>query len=140
MGQTPLAADAAGHMGPMTLNLNRLWRRQAADRRALPVYAPTHQGGRLGSVWDPETVDGTTDELDREKLRALLDDEGIDPRSYRRDGGHPSEAYALDRRGDQWGTYYSERGLESGLAFFASEDGACQCLRDLLLRDSSTRL
>ena len=85
-------------------------------------------------------MDGTTDELDREKLQSLLDDEGIDPRSYRLDGGHPSEAYVLDRRGDQWVTYYSERGLESALAFFASEARACRCLRDLLLRDSSTRL
>lgn len=92
------------------------------------------------AIWNAETVDGTTDELDRERLRDLLDDHRINPRSYRLHGGHPSEAYVLDRRGDQWVTYYSERGLESGLAFFASEDGACRRLRDLLLRDKATRL
>jgi hypothetical protein len=39
MGQTPLAADAAGHMGPMTLNLHRLWRRQAAECSARLLQA-----------------------------------------------------------------------------------------------------
>jgi hypothetical protein len=51
-------------------------------------------------------------------------------------GGHPSECYVLDQRGGEWIVYYSERGAESGLRSFESEDLACRYLADLLWKVS----
>jgi hypothetical protein len=78
--------------------------------------------------------------LTRDRLKQTLDDQAIDPRAYSLFGGHPSEDFVLDNRGTDWVVYYSERGLESGLRSFPTEDLACRHLLYLVLRDSSTRL
>jgi hypothetical protein len=50
-----------------------------------------------------------------------------------------SEGYVLDHRGHEWVVYYSERGLESGLRSFESEDLACRHLADLVWKDRTVR-
>ena len=47
-------------------------------------------------------------------------------------GGHPSEAYVLDRRPEGWVVYYAERGLETSLTVFDSEAAACNELLALV--------
>ncbi|SEE90437.1 hypothetical protein [Jiangella alba] len=73
------------------------------------------------------------------ELRALFDAEGVDPDSYWLDGGLPTEAYVLERRASGWAVYYSERGQRSGEMRFETEGEACDRLRAMVLRDSSTR-
>jgi hypothetical protein len=77
--------------------------------------------------------------MTRDRLQRALDEHGFDPSAYSLFGGHPSEAYVIDDRRTEWVVYYSERGLESGLASFPSEDQACRHLADLLWRDQTTR-
>lgn len=76
--------------------------------------------------------------MDRCELRKVLDREGINPSAYCLDGGHGSEQYVIDIRVDGWVVYYSERGLESALCEFATEDEACRYLLEQLRRDSTT--
>jgi hypothetical protein len=68
---------------------------------------------------------------DRSDLRAVLDREQVSPEHYSLDGGHDFERYVLAIREGGWAVYYSERGLETGLAVFDTEDEACS---ELLLR------
>ena len=77
--------------------------------------------------------------MNRKTLKALLDNENIDPKVYSLDGGMPYEAYVLEHRSFDWAVYYSERGLRSGEVVFETEADACSHLLDLLLRDSATR-
>jgi hypothetical protein len=49
-------------------------------------------------------------------------------------GGLPNEAYAIERVGDSWQVYYSERGSRSGLRSFVSEGEACEYLLNLLVK------
>jgi hypothetical protein len=64
---------------------------------------------------------------------------GVDRDSYCLDGGHPAERYVLDDRRSEWVVYYSERGLESRLRSFPTEEPACRYLSGLLLADPTTR-
>ncbi|MNJ72281.1 hypothetical protein D3C77_689120 [compost metagenome] len=41
-------------------------------------------------------------------------------------GGHPNEQYCINRDGDNWEFYYSERGNKTGLKMFNDEDAACE--------------
>lgn len=75
--------------------------------------------------------------VEREELRRLLDEEGIDPASYTFDGGHPPEMYVLSITVGGWTVYYSERGLETARQDFDTEDAACRHLLDLLRRDET---
>jgi hypothetical protein len=77
--------------------------------------------------------------LDRKRLAELLAKRGVDPEVYSLNGGHPSERYVLDQRGHDWVVYYSERGLETGLRTFQSEDLACRHLADLLWKDQTVQ-
>ena len=38
----------------------------------------------------------------------------------------PSECFVIEERGPAWVTFYAERGLETGLQTFPTEDAACQ--------------
>jgi hypothetical protein len=76
--------------------------------------------------------------VDRQELTAILRQEGINADCFALDGGHPSERYVLDSRPDGWVTYYSERGQESGLRKFDTEDEACRHVLDQLRRDPTT--
>jgi hypothetical protein len=77
--------------------------------------------------------------LDVARLARLVDDMNVRRDAYALSGGHPSECYVMDHRGHECTVYYSERGSESGLDTFPSEDLACRHLLDLLIRDKTTR-
>jgi len=62
---------------------------------------------------------------DRADLKKHLHALGVPSDAYSLDGGHPHEAYVLDRRGDHWITSYSERGMETGAYTFDTESQAC---------------
>lgn len=72
---------------------------------------------------------------DRAGLGTHLHDLGIPQQAYSLTGGHPNEAYVLDQRGTGWVTYYSERGQETTLRSFDTEQDACQDLLGRLIRD-----
>jgi hypothetical protein len=58
---------------------------------------------------------------------------GVPEAAYCLAGGLPNEACTLERVGDRWRVYYSERGCRSGLREFASEEAACAVfLQDVL--------
>ncbi len=92
-------------------------------------------GGDVGEG----VVDGSWG-MTRDRFLAFLDREKVDPNCYSLDGGHPPERYVVDRRDRRWVTYYSERGLETGLQEFATEDEALEHLLGQLVRDPTTRL
>ena len=73
----------------------------------------------------------------REELLAILESEGVNPNAYSLDGGHPSERLVLAHSANGWVVYYSERGLESGWQFYATESEACEHLLNGLRRDAS---
>lgn len=51
-------------------------------------------------------------------------------------GGLPNEAYCIEQRSDgKWNTYYSERGLRTGLKTFDTEDEACDYFFVTYVRD-----
>lgn len=45
----------------------------------------------------------------------------------------PNEAFCLNKKGDIWEVYYSERGVKSQLKLFHNEDEACNYLYSALL-------
>lgn len=66
------------------------------------------------------------------ELKNLLFKEDVKPDSYSLEGDTPNEAYCLNRHGNIWEVYYSERGNKTGLKEFNSEDAACKHLYELL--------
>jgi hypothetical protein len=68
-------------------------------------------------------------------LCPLLVHQGVRPDAYCLTGGLPNEAYTIERLGNRWRTYYSERGNRTALREFANESDTC---RDLLARLLST--
>jgi len=76
--------------------------------------------------------------VNRQELGETLHREGINSNTYALDGGHPSEKYVIDVRPGGWAVYYSERGLESGLQEFDTEDAACRYLLEQLRNDPTT--
>jgi hypothetical protein len=66
--------------------------------------------------------------MDVRRLSRLLYDLDIPPSRYRLDGSHFELAHVLDRRGDGWVVFLSERGGESGAVAFDSEHVACAYL------------
>ncbi len=54
-------------------------------------------------------------------------------------GGLPNEAYCVEHGLDgKWHTYYSERGLRTGLNTFDTEDEACDYFFTKYVRSDST--
>ena len=61
------------------------------------------------------------------ELKARLHSSGVPADSYSLTGGLPNERYCIQpANGDEWSTYYSERGQRTGLKQFAAEDEACE--------------
>jgi hypothetical protein len=86
--------------------------------------------------------------MDREQLADELRLREVDPRAYDIYGrdDYPSETYVIRSRQsgahgkpDYWVTYYSERGLESGIRKFDSEAEACQSFLGWVTSDGSIR-
>lgn len=72
------------------------------------------------------------------ELKQLLVASGVSDEAYALTGGHPNEAYVLDFDGRHWRVYYCEKGIESGTKEFTSESDACEYLREVLVKDSTT--
>lgn len=66
--------------------------------------------------------------MNRFKLKRLLEEKKIPEKVYSLRGGLPNEAYCIRKRSEKWEVYYSERGGESDLKEFSSEEEACQYL------------
>jgi hypothetical protein len=70
--------------------------------------------------------------LSRDDLVAWASAAGIERDAYSFEGGHPSEALVLDRRGALWAVYYSERGFERDVSMFGQERDALNYMRTRL--------
>jgi hypothetical protein len=78
--------------------------------------------------------------MNRNELRDILQAERIRQDAYDLHGGHPSELYVLSGPGPIWSVYYCERGIETGLQQFGSEEAACEYLLKVLLEDPTTKM
>jgi hypothetical protein len=77
--------------------------------------------------------------MNKTELRTRLLRAGVRPDSFSLDGGQPSEAYVLAQDGRRWRVYYSERGTESSVRHFDSEEAACEYFLERILGDKLTR-
>lgn len=64
--------------------------------------------------------------MTKEQLANKLKEEGYPSYIFNHDSVYPNEAYTLFFNGQKWETYYSERGLKSGLKVFETEKEACE--------------
>lgn len=71
--------------------------------------------------------------MKKEELRQSLINAHIPDDLYNLDGGLPNEAFCLNKEGDVWEVYYSERGVKSQKKKFNSEDEACNYLYKIIL-------
>jgi len=71
--------------------------------------------------------------MKKEELRQSLINAHIPKDLYNLDGGLPNEAFCLNKEGDVWEVYYSERGVKSQKKKFNSEDEACNYLYKVIL-------
>lgn len=78
--------------------------------------------------------------MDIPQLKAALDQLGVRSDAYDFIGGvRANETYVLREREGLWEVYYAERGLQSGLRCFASEEQACNHVLKRIERDPTTR-
>lgn len=73
--------------------------------------------------------------MNRDQLLDVLRNEGIRDDSYSLYGGLQDDTLALDRVGETWIVYYSERGKRWDERSFTNEDSACEYLLQLLRSD-----
>ena len=77
------------------------------------------------------------------KLRQRLIKEDVPNWAYWLDGGHPAanhpggEACCIDQVGDEWQTYFSERGTKTNVKAFDSEEEACSYFYQWLIEDDT---
>jgi hypothetical protein len=72
--------------------------------------------------------------MTKNDLRKMLDSGNVPKDTYSLEGGLPNEAYCLNRNGNQWEVYYSERGQKSGLKLFETENEACDYFNKSLVQ------
>lgn len=71
------------------------------------------------------------------ELESILENSNIPKHYYSLTGGLPSEALCIEQRNDgKWCTYYSERGLRTGLEEFETEEAACNYFYDMIRNDT----
>lgn len=63
--------------------------------------------------------------MKKEELQQSLMSANVPKFLYNLDGGLPNEAFCLNKDGEIWEVYYSERGIKSQLKQFDSEHEAC---------------
>ncbi|MBT2680552.1 hypothetical protein J7E38_16200 [Bacillus sp. ISL-35] len=71
--------------------------------------------------------------MKKEKLNESLINANVPKDLYNLNGGLPNEAFCLNKEGEIWEVYYSERGVKSQLKHFHSEDEACNYLYKTIL-------
>lgn len=72
--------------------------------------------------------------MNLEKLKSKLLEENIPEDSYSLQGGLPNDRYCLEKTSYGWNVYYSERGSQTELEFYESEEKACTDILNRLLR------
>lgn len=77
--------------------------------------------------------------MDRKKLKAIADREGIREDAFSLEGQDKHHRYVLKVEEGGWATYFVERGERLGVEQFDTEDEACEYLLQQLLRDRTTR-
>jgi hypothetical protein len=77
--------------------------------------------------------------MKKEKLRSILSNKGIPQSYYSLDGGLPNEKLCLDYENGKWLTYYSERGVRTGIQYFDNEDDACDYILHAIEESASGR-
>jgi hypothetical protein len=78
--------------------------------------------------------DSENQPMTRDEFLFAVRERKIDPESF--DLNRPrDESYVLEQREAQWAVYYSERGLESGIRYFAKESEALKYLLTVLRSD-----
>lgn len=70
--------------------------------------------------------------MTKEKLSIILKQEGYPSDIFNFEEAFPNEAFTIFFNGQQWETYYSERGQKSGLKIFDTEKEACEHLYQTL--------
>jgi len=81
--------------------------------------------------------------MNSNELKSVLEKEKINSQAYSIFGvkGPPEdEQYVLDKEGQKWVIYYSQKGERINQKSFEVEDEACRYFLNLLLKDNSTRL
>ena len=78
-------------------------------------------------------MEGWENNIKKEELRQSLINANIPDDLYNLNGGLPNEAFCLNKEGDVWEVYYSERGVKSQKKEFDSEDEACNYLYKVIL-------
>ncbi|MBT3201246.1 MAG: hypothetical protein HN350_15205 [Phycisphaerales bacterium] len=64
--------------------------------------------------------------MNLKELQVKLVSSNLPADTYCLTGGLPNEAYCIEQGADgNWRTYYSERGLRTGLKTFGTEEDAC---------------
>lgn len=66
--------------------------------------------------------------MDVVALKEILQNDKIPKDFYSLQGGLPNESYCIEKRGNNWEVYYSERGTKTDLKIFDTEDEACKHL------------
>lgn len=70
--------------------------------------------------------------MDIREVKKILDGNNVPEYDYSLDGGLPNEAYCIGKTQDGWETYYSERGLKSGLKSYTEEEKACEGFLEMI--------
>jgi hypothetical protein len=71
--------------------------------------------------------------MKKEELQQSLINANVPKDLYNLNGGLPNEAFCLNKEGEIWEVYYSERGVKSQLKQFHSEDEACNYFYQTIL-------
>lgn len=74
--------------------------------------------------------------MTREELKQKLTEIGVKESFYSFKGGLPSEEFCLNKVGDDWEVYYSERGQKSQHKKFNTESEACEHFLHFITSDS----
>src|SRR5262249_1425927 len=107
----------------------------ARARRADSLSEMPRRAGVLREAWARILILN----MDRAALPDLLEAEGVSRDAYRLDARMEHDALTLERTGNGWCVYYSERGQRGSEWRFATEDEACRFLADALLADGLNR-
>ena len=73
------------------------------------------------------------------ELKKQLDDLGVNENSYSLGENFEDEQYCLEKTGEKWHYYYSERGEKTGERVFDCEDDACEFMHSILENDPTVR-
>lgn len=72
--------------------------------------------------------------MNLELLRKRLANENIPENTYSLQGGLPDDRYCLEETNYGWNVYYCERGVQTELQHYESEEEACLDILARLLR------